>query len=332
MDMNRSAKLWFAIPLFILAFSALYLFNIDGWLVADDEGTDFYEVWQLQQGKQPGVDFIAEQQPLFLLTGGAIVNVAGRQAGPLRILAAGQVLLGALVFALAVKQIWNRAIAILSVGLLLSRALVYQQARLFRPDPMMFAWELTGLGAVLLAAYGWGERRKFWVAGGICYGVAFLWKPLALFPVVGLGLYFLERLWRERHRRRMVFSLGIAFAVPFIVISAGLSLLLHAGLDFYYIEAFQQHATLGQTNTLEIQFLKTVSNVVHFIVINPLWIVLFPLMWLHRGTRLARVVGGATSHMATDFTPYSFGNDEASVFTLPSLSGSRVCHFACLAR
>jgi len=271
------------LPLVILGFGALYLFNIDGWLIHDDEGTDFYEVWQLQGGKQPGVDFIAEQQPLFLLAGGAIVNAFGREAAPLRTLAAAQVLLGAFALTLAVNQIWNRPVSILTLGLLLGSSLVYDQARLFRPDPMMFAWELAALSAVLLAVREDGNRRSWWAAAGVCYGVAFLWKPFALFPIFGLALYFAERLWRDRARWRATLISGLTFSFPFLLVGAGLSFLLHAVLGFYYFEPLQHHVSLGQANASGIQVLKAVSNAVHFLVINPLWIALFPLMWLHRG-------------------------------------------------
>ncbi|MCB9008903.1 MAG: hypothetical protein H6656_16340, partial [Ardenticatenaceae bacterium] len=59
---------WLLLGLTILC-AGLYLANIGGWLMHDDEGTDFYEIWRLAEGEQPGIDFLAEQQPLYLLSG-----------------------------------------------------------------------------------------------------------------------------------------------------------------------------------------------------------------------------------------------------------------------
>ena len=60
--------------LFVLAVFAIgYLTNLDGWLMDDDEGAAFYEVWQFQAGQQPGNTFIAENQPLFLWAGKLII-------------------------------------------------------------------------------------------------------------------------------------------------------------------------------------------------------------------------------------------------------------------
>jgi len=93
--------------LFLAGLAVLYVFNISGWFMHDDEGTDFYEAWQLQQGKRPGVDFLAEQQPLYLLVGSAIVDIAGRSPLALRLLSTSQILLGALALSFAVRRIWT---------------------------------------------------------------------------------------------------------------------------------------------------------------------------------------------------------------------------------
>ena len=50
-----------ALLLLLTLFALAYTYNLDGWLISDDEGTDLCEVWPFQQGKIPVVDFAAEQ-------------------------------------------------------------------------------------------------------------------------------------------------------------------------------------------------------------------------------------------------------------------------------
>ena len=59
---HHSSLVFLVLTLFAVG---LYLFNISGWLIHDDEGADFYKVWQLQLGKAPGIDFVAEKGPSF---------------------------------------------------------------------------------------------------------------------------------------------------------------------------------------------------------------------------------------------------------------------------
>ena len=277
MDRNRS-QLTLLLLLFV-GFAIVYLFNTAGWLMHDDEGTDFYEVWQLQRGRQPGVDFLAEQQPLFLLVGSTIVDLAGRSPLHLRLLAAIQVLLGALALSLAVHRRWGRAVAIVTLGFTLGSGLVYEQARLFRPDPMMLAWEMAGLGAALLAAKA--NRPVLWALAGLCYGMAILWKLFGALPVVGLAFYFLELLWRNRTKWTKILVAGLCFALPFLLVSLGVSALLYGKLGFYYLEPFQQHVGLGGETGFLARLAKTVATYVYFFVVNAIFLFILPLWCLN---------------------------------------------------
>ena len=275
--MNRDEKSFFFLFLFLAGFVVLYLVNITGWLMHDDEGTDFYEVWQLQQGKQPGVDFIAEQQPLFLLAGSTLVNAFGRSPLPLRLLSVIQVLLAALILAFAVHKVWDGVTAVMTLGLILGSGMVYEQARLFRPDPMMLAWEMIGLGALLLAVKN--NRRGLWALAGICYGVGVLFKLFGIFPIVGIAFYFMNLLWRNRPRWREVIVTGLFFAVPFLLVSVGGSALLYGRLGFYYQEAFEYHLNMGQENELSHQLGNAVLAYAYFGLANVVFVFIIPL-WI----------------------------------------------------
>ncbi|MCI0398982.1 MAG: glycosyltransferase family 39 protein [Chloroflexi bacterium] len=269
------------------AFVFLYLANLTGSLLDDDEGTDFYEAWQLQQGQQPGIDFVAEQQPLFLLTGKTIIAVAGRSPFFLRLAATLQLLAGTFILTLVVRKIWGVEVAILTLGLVLSSGVVYLQGRLFRPDPMMFAWEMAGLAAVLLAVRR--EKRWLWAVAGFCYGVGVLWKLFGVFPVIGLAFYFLYQLWSEPARRREILVAGLFFAGPFLLTAAGVPVLLYSQLGFYYPEILGHHWNLGREQSLWQRIPYVLDFIAGFFYRNNRIFLLIPLLWWLTGKEMKRV-------------------------------------------
>ncbi|MFZ0549050.1 MAG: glycosyltransferase family 39 protein [Candidatus Promineifilaceae bacterium] len=271
--------------LIFIVVTAVYLFNLGGSLMHDDEGTDFYEAWQLQQGKQPGVDYVAEQQPLYIISGSFLINLWGRTAFPLRALSLIQVLAGTFILASVIRIIWGERTAVIATGLILTTGLVFEQSRLFRPDPMMLAWEMVGLAAVLLAINK--QRRVYWAIAGASYGVAFLWKPFALFPIAGLGFYFLYWLWQSRSQENKLEPIvsGFYFATPFLFVAGGVSFLLYSRLGFYYGEIFSQHAHLGE----ELGLINLIGRTLLFYFllfwVNGVFLLLFPFWFVNRKTQ-----------------------------------------------
>jgi len=285
-----------------LVFSAAYFYNLDAWLMHDDEGTDFYEVWQLQQGQRPGVDFAAEQQPLYLILGKAIISAAGRSPFALRLLSTAQVLLGALVLAFTVGYLWNEKVAASTLGLILVSGLVCEQARLFRPDPMMFAWELLGLAAALLAIRL--RRRWLWALAGGALGVAFLFKPFGLFPMVGLGIYFVIRLGRGENWREVVAD-GVSVGGAFLLIGGGVAWALYAQLGFYYAEPLAQHLGLRDTSTIGEQVAKALRGYALLWLANGVFAFIGPL-WLLNRPRANQQIPGLSFLLAQLASPAVF--------------------------
>lgn len=267
----------------VVIFVGFYLFNISGWLIHDDEGTDLYEAWQLEIGQQPGVDFIAEQQPLFLMVGKSLLSLSEDSVKAIsfvRYASAIQVLAGAIFLGFVVKKVWDEPTAVLTLGITLTSGLIYEQARLYRPDPMMFAWELFGLGFVLLAVKM--GKRPYWAAAGVSFGIAVLMKLFGIFPVIGLACFFLYQFVKQRNKWQEHLLNGIAFAVPFLLVSGGLSLLLYSQLGFYYQEVFNQHLSLGQEKTFLDQIVITGSTYLSFIIVNMIFLFIPPLAFMNR--------------------------------------------------
>lgn len=264
----------------LAGFTLLYTFNLGGSLMHDDEGAAFYEAWQLYEGRQPGVDFIAENQPLFLLAGRQVIDLAGRSPTALRLLSVIPPLLGAAFLAVALGLTWNWRIATLATVFILTDGILYEQARIYRPDAMMLGWEMAGLAAVLLAVHR--QQRRWWAVAGLCYGGAVLWKLFGVFPVIGLALYFGERLWKDRHNRSCTVKDGLAFALPFILSSVVVSIILYGQLGFYYGEAFGHHATMDQDITLLHLVGRNILAYLLLLVSAPAFFFLGPLLLLNR--------------------------------------------------
>ena len=280
LDLRPFIHKWRLAIILVAAFTLFYLFNIDGWLMHDDEGTDFYEVWQLQEGEKPGVDYLAEQQPLYLLSGRLLLEYSQQPVTTLRAFAAFQVLVAALILAAIVNMIWGKNSALLSLGLLLGCGILYEQARLFRPDPMMFAWEVIGLSTVLAAIYK--DNQRLWAIAGGSFGMALLWKPFGIFPVVGLLIFFIYWAASNKNSWLAVFKAGIYFSIPFLLIAAGGSLLLYSKLGFYYSEAFNYHLEANQNNGFAQQLLIVGGGYFLFIVSNAIFLFILPLRFLNR--------------------------------------------------
>ena len=264
----------------LAVFAIGYLTNLDGWLMDDDEGAAFYEVWQFQVGQQPGNTFIAENQPLFLWAGKLIIDSQGRNPAALRLLSALTVLAGTLTLAVTVARLWSIPTAVLTAGLILTNGLVFDQARIFRPDGIMFGWELVGLSAVLLAV---ARKRPFWWSiAGLCYGIAVLWKLFGLLPVLGLVFYFLWWLWRERADWKPIIQAGIPFSIPFLLISLGGSFLLYNSTGFYYAEAFSYHAGMEAGINF---FMRLGRNMLVFLLFfwpGLIYLFILPLWFINR--------------------------------------------------
>lgn len=269
-----------ALLLLLILFALTYTYNLGGWLISDDEGTDLYEAWQFQQGKIPGVDFAAEQQPLYLFAGKAVLNLAGHQVAPLRLLSAIQVLAGSFILALAVRRIWGSLPALLTLGLILSSGIIIEVSRIFRPDPMMLAWEMVGLAAILLATHA--QSRRWWAVAGAAYGMAVLLKPFGVLPVLGFILFFLLEFWRRRAVWRVVLLDGLTFSALFLLVGAGVSGWLYGRTGFYYQEIFNQHASLIE----EVHLLFRLSVMLRYygalFLVNGIFIFILPLALLNR--------------------------------------------------
>jgi hypothetical protein len=144
---------------------------------------------------------------------------------------------------------------------------------------MMFAWQMAGLGCLLLALKN--RRLVLWSFAGLCYAIGFLFKPFGLFPVLGIALFMAHWLWRERKQPIPVIVTGLSFAVPFLITGLGVAGWLYGKMGFYYSEPLRQHLELGREATAFVLASRVLVGLVLFGLTNPVFILAMPL-WLRR--------------------------------------------------
>lgn len=167
--------------------------------------------------------------------------------------------------------------AVLAIACTLTSGLIVSTGRIFRPDPMMLAWEMVGLALVLYAVHT--KQRRWWALAGAAYGLAFSFKLFGVIPLLGLIFFFAHELWRRRHEWTAVFMEGLTFAIPFLLIAVGLTGLLFLPTGFYFLESFQQHASLGEGMPLLTRLRITLTYYASLFIVNGIFL-LWPALWL----------------------------------------------------
>ncbi len=268
----------FATVFIMLLAASLYLYNLDGWLVADDEGTDLYEIWRISEGDVPGVDLITEQPPVFLLGGVMLGRLSGFNISVLRGASAAMVLGSGWLIFLIGREIWSSRVGFFGVIFYLLNHLVYEQARLFRPDPWMLAFSVLGLCLFVLAQ----TRNSKWCLplSGLAYGVATLCKLFGVLPLGGCVLFLVYRVLTARISASRFLGQAAWLLVPFSLISVGGLLSFYPPGSTYYGVVLGQHWQLGVQRGLLYRPVKGLVLITVFLGYNLVFLFAIPL--LHR--------------------------------------------------
>lgn len=262
--------------LVVLVLGSLYLYNLGGWLVQDDEGTDLYEIWRISEGDVPGVDLITEQPPVFLLGGVGLGRLSNFNVVVLRGGSIALVLGSACLVLLLGQEIWNLQAGLVGAIIYLLNHLVYSQARLFRPDPWMLAFSVLGLYLFVLAQTR--EKRLLFLLSGAVYGIATLCKLFGVLPLGGCLLSLIyqgltERAWRGRSLKRVALLL-----IPFLLMSLGGILAFYPPGSAYYSAVLGQHWQLGSQEGLPYRLGKGLVHLAFFMYRHLPFIFAIPLV------------------------------------------------------
>jgi 4-amino-4-deoxy-L-arabinose transferase-like glycosyltransferase len=183
---------------FVLTFSValvLYLYNLNGWPLEDDENKYIYAAWRVAENEVPGRDFLIAQPPPFLYAGAIIVRLCSgpslRTLAVLRGLSVAAILLASVFVCLTAKTVWNARVGWLAMVIFLLNSQVFINGRLFRPDTLMLIFTTAGTYLFICAM----AHQKSWLFGGagFLFGVAAAIKLFGFLAWGGCVLYLLYR-------------------------------------------------------------------------------------------------------------------------------------------
>ena len=261
--------------LVLLAIGLLYLYNIDGWLINEDEGTDLYEAWRIAEGDDPGVDLITEQPPAFLLAGVGLGLLSGFNVAVLRGVTALLVLASGWPVFLIGRELWGPRAGLIGMTLYLLTGDVHGMARQYRPDPWMLAFCVAGLCLFTLSQ----TRNKRWfvpLAGTMC-GLGTLCKLFGVLPLGGCILFLACQALCGRTTVRRAVEDAALLVVPFALVTIGGILAFYPPGSSYYSSVLGQHWQIGREAGLTAIMAKGLVALAKFLRGNLVFLVALPL-------------------------------------------------------
>jgi hypothetical protein len=279
-----------AVVLAVLVGASLFMgyFNLDGWLMNDDEGAYLYDAWRVSLGEVPYRDFFLSQTPLSFYAVAGLFKVFGPSVWAARALSYLCVLGAAVLVALM-------SFRFLGFGPLVSAAAgfvflftkhVYFLGRNFMPDDAMLFLSAAALTFALKSVSGgppqWVRRAAF--GFGLCAGLATLAKLNAILLVVGYGLFLSIAAARKSLRAGDAAGRGAAMLAGFVLTFG----LVYGVLLIAVPGTFQ--ATIGfhaaKQRVAGDVFILALSRIRHFIGNHDYGLVLLAIIGLVAGGRL----------------------------------------------
>lgn len=216
---------WFPKIIVVLVFGiilGLYLYNISGWLIEDDEGTALYATWRFAEGETPYQDFISHKGPLFLFLGAGLIKIFGANIWALRAVTALAVIGGGYLWFRGLRIFYGLSGGLIGAVIFLLTPEVYHLSRVFRPDSWMLAMVASALSLCLIGCKSKSWRWSF--LAGVLFGLSVLMKIVAIMPFLGCALFLLLRILFTQHRKEASLKL-VAFtasAIPIIALGFGI--------------------------------------------------------------------------------------------------------------
>ena len=261
----------------LVVIGILYMYNLGGWLIDDDEGSFLYQAWRISEGERPYRDFFSSLMPVFLYTAASLVKMSGRAIATIRAVCVIWTLAGAsLVFLLARRFLPLKDARLATLAFLLHPQ-VFRYGRALYVEPFMLFFEILGL---YLFFRGWKPRNAPVLgAAGLSFAVSTLYKPLGIMPWGGCLLWILVDAWRSRVGWSAL-KWAMAFAVPFLL-ALGLSILAFASWEpAFYASAIGSHRAQGAGFSPGTTLLRWVALVVQYMLAYaPLLAFVMPVAW-----------------------------------------------------
>ncbi len=264
-----------SVSIVILAFGLIYLYNLGGWLINDDEGTFLYQVWRIGEGERPYLDLFTSRWPLFLYTGAGWMRIVGAEVAPMRALSVCFTFGTALIVFLLARQTMPAEAALLSMVVFLLHPHVFYYGRSFQPEPFYVFFSALGL-YLFVRGFAKESTVSFSVAGFV-FALASLYKLLAVLVVIGC-LFFLAVAWlREQNSRRRLVLWTMALLLPYVVLFGLTTWGLVLGVPRFYEGVIRVNLAQGQELTLlEVISKGLVFLIAYFLNLAPFLLLALP--------------------------------------------------------
>jgi 4-amino-4-deoxy-L-arabinose transferase-like glycosyltransferase len=237
----RASRVYVLLSILLALGAILYLYHAFQYFLYDDEGGYAYAAWRVSLGEVPYRDFLTPQMPGFLYWGGLVVRFFGRSFVALRLASMVAVLVAAALLFAANRELFGLPTAAVSMALFLIEPNAFHNARFFRPEALMLAFQTAGLYAFVL---GEKRRRRVYTAlAGALFGLSALSKLFGLLPLAGCFLYLLYAWRREARSSKQALQEGLALGAPALLV-VGVAAVAFTHISPYFPTAVLGHHTM----------------------------------------------------------------------------------------
>jgi len=253
-----------AVAIVVLAFGGMYLFNLDGWLINDDEGNFLYQAWQTTLGSHPYEDLFVSRWPIFIYAGAAWMKVFGVGVLPMRLFSVFLTLgTGAVVYLLASETL-SREAGLVSMVVFMLNPDIFFHGRFFITEPLQL---LLGTLGLLFFARGYRKANIVWfILSGLILAMASLATVLSALVVLGCALALVARLVREKRARRQTIKWGTALLAPYSVVFGVVVAFFLLRVPNFYWNVIGYNLAQGDVSTLSTRILQWLALVLGYLV------------------------------------------------------------------
>ncbi|MDX1616179.1 MAG: phospholipid carrier-dependent glycosyltransferase [Candidatus Promineifilaceae bacterium] len=193
----------------------VYLYNLTGWRIYDDEGEYLYQVWRMTDGALPYRDFLTPQLPAFLFSGLTVMSLTGPSLWAMRFFAVLLAFGAATLLYTAARRRGAALTGLLAASLFLLHPDIFRETRIFRNEPLFLFLVTCGL---VLATWPGQKRRRYRLIGsGFFFALATMSKLFGLLPAAGVGLWLIWQAWTDEKPLRKALRPSVYFGTALVV-------------------------------------------------------------------------------------------------------------------
>lgn len=275
---SRNLSSILSVSLVVLVLGLLYLHNLGGWLINDDEGTFLYQVWRISEGERPYQDLFTSRWPVFLYTGAGWMQIVGAEVVPMRMLSVCLTLGTAIIIFLMGRQTLPAEAALLGTVVFLLHPDVFRFGRLFQPEPFYLFFGTLGL-----CLFTRGQTKHSipsLLGAGSVFAIASLYKLMAALVLVGCVLFLSVAWLRKRESRRRIALQAMALLLPYVVLFGLTASGLVLSVPHFYEGVIRLNLAQGRGLTPFQVVLKGLAFLIEYLLtFAPFLLLAFPAAW-----------------------------------------------------